>query len=579
MIAKEVIEEILSRADIVQIISNYINVIKKGNSYVAICPFHNDKNPSMQISRTKQIYKCFSCGAGGNVFTFVQDYEKISYLDAVRKVASLINYTSPLLEKKERIVDVETKEILKALNDTSTFYHYILSTSAGEEGKKYLLNRNITHEMIDYFSLGFAPMNGEMTIKQLRSKGNDVDVLDRAGILLHDKNSFTDRFRNRVVFPLFNEFSEVIGFSSRRINDSDEAKYVNSPASDLFNKSNVLYNYQNAKLESKKAGYCYIVEGFMDVFSLYQVGIKSCVALMGTAFTKNHAKMLKRLGVEIRLCLDGDEAGMHSMMNICPILDSELVDYRIVDYRGDTRDPDEIYNQDGKEALLALLNKLIKKNDFIISYLKNKYDLSSIDGKKEFISYLSKNVSFTNEIESEAFFQEISSLTRINMSTLKNQFNIGNIDEISLIKTNKKSSHVSKGMRIQRQLIYYLLNSKDAEKLIKSAEVNPFIDDKFILISNYIEEIRSIKSDFSINDLISLIQEMNGNKELINEIIDISESNNIYPDFTEEILNECLEAIQSVINKKRKKEVYNQASLELDELEKAKILDERKGVE
>lgn len=580
MIAKEVIEEILARADIVQVISNYINVIKKGNSYVAVCPFHNDTNPSMQISQTKQIYKCFSCGAGGNVFTFVQDYEKIPYADAVRKVASLINYTSHLLEKKERKVDIGTRNILKALNDTTTFYHYVLSTSAGEEGKKYLLNRNITHEMIDYFSLGFSPFNGELTIKQLRSKGNDVDTLEKAGILIHDRNSFSDRFKNRVIFPLFNEFNEIVGYSSRRIVNNDEAKYVNSPSSQLFNKSNVLYNYQNAQYEAKKVGYCYVVEGFMDVFSLYHAGIRSCVAIMGTAFTKNHAKLLKRLGVEIRLCLDGDEAGMHGMMNMCSILDSELIEYRIVDYQQDKRDPDEIFNQDGKDKLLALLNRLLKKNDFIIRYLKNKFDLTSIDGKKEFVGSLSKIVSFSNEIEAEAFFQEIASLTRINITTLKNQFNINNGEEILFVNhSSSRKSTVSKGTLIQRQLIYYLISNNEAIKAINSIDFNPFIDEKYMLIKNYIEEMISEKDNFSINDLLLLIQQMNGDKSLINEIIDITETNSIYPEYNDEIFNECLNSMKLVISKKRKEEIYNQASLELDELEKAKILDERKGVE
>ena len=578
MITREVLDDILSKTDIVPVISNYINVIKRGNDYVAVCPFHNDKNPSMSISTSKQIYKCFACGAGGNAFTFVQNFEKIPYLEAVKKVASLINYSSTELNFNERKIDEATKIRYKALDDAKNFYHYVLSTALGENGKKYFQERNISEEMIDYFSLGFSPSNGELTIKQLRGKNNDINVLDEVGISLHEKGIFTDRYHNRVIFPLTNEYGNTIGFSARKIDLSSEAKYVNTPSTILFNKSNVLYNYHNAKNESKREGYCYVVEGFMDVFSLYRSDIKACVALMGTAFTKYHAKMLKRLNVEIRLCLDGDEAGQHGMMKMCKILDEAQINYRIVDYNNDLRDPDEIFNQDGKDKLFQIANTLISKNDFIVKYLSKHYDLNSIDGKRNFVKELVQNVYFTDVLEKEAFIKEISSLTRISSNTLKNAFTNNNKDEdVIIVKNDISKKHFSRISNIQRQLIHFMLNSREARIQIKRCDINPFIDEDYMMIANFIDEVRSETENFTLNDVINTIQLMNGDQKYIRIISDIeSKKNN--QEYDEETFLQMIEMLKRELKKKEAIELFNQKALELDEISRARLLDERKEV-
>lgn len=578
MITREVLDDILSKTDIVPVISNYINVIKRGNDYVAVCPFHNDKNPSMSISTSKQIYKCFACGAGGNAFTFVQNFEKIPYLEAVKKVASLINYSSTELNFNERKIDEATKIRYKALDDAKNFYHYVLSTALGENGKKYFQERNISEEMIDYFSLGFSPSNGELTIKQLRGKNNDINVLDEVGISLHEKGIFTDRYHNRVIFPLTNEYGNTIGFSARKIDFSSEAKYVNTPSTILFNKSNVLYNYHNAKNESKREGYCYVVEGFMDVFSLYRSDIKACVALMGTAFTKYHAKMLKRLNVEIRLCLDGDESGQHGMMKMCKILDEAQINYRIVDYNNDLRDPDEIFNQDGKDKLFQIANTLISKNDFIVKYLSKHYDLNSIDGKRNFVKELVQNVYFTDALEKEAFIKEISSLTRISSNTLKNAFTNNNKDEdVIIVKNDISKKHFSRISNIQRQLIHFMLNSREARIQIKRCDINPFIDEDYMMIANFIDEVRSETENFTLNDVINTIQLMNGDQKYIRIISDIeSKKNN--QEYDEETFLQMIEMLKRELKKKEAIELFNQKALELDEISRARLLDERKEV-
>ncbi len=580
MIPQEVIKDILNKADIVQVISAYINVIKKGNGYVSVCPFHDDHNPSMQINPKLQIFRCFSCGTGGNVFTFVEKYEHVGFIDAVKKVAEIINYSSPLLQVQERKIDDKTKSLLKANLDASNFYHYVLSTNAGIKGKEYFNKRNISQEMIDYFSLGFAPENGQFTIKQLRSKDNEVNVLEEVGILIHEGSEFTDRFKNRVIFTLFNEYGEVIGFSGRRIEDNDEAKYVNSPSSKIFNKSNVLYNYQNAKNEALKENCCYVVEGFMDVFSLYRCNIKSVVALMGTAFTSLHAKQLKKLNVEIRLCLDGDEAGQHGILKMLPILDEAKINYKIVNYKGDKRDPDEIFNQDGEIKLKEIVNNLILKNEFIIQYFSDKNDLKIIDGKRNFVNEISKYIYFTDPLEKEAFTKEIASITGFNYNSLAKLFKSENNEELFVDFSINKQKIIQKKydgkQRIERQLIYYVLNNPDSFYLISQSEVFPFVDDIYLKIFSYLEEIRQDNTNYKINDVISLIQSMNDNQILVDEIIKINEEK--YPPCDNEIINECLTRMKELLKIRHEDDLLNQDAFALDEIARAKLLDQRKGV-
>lgn len=580
MIPQEVIKDILNKADIVQVISAYINVIKKGNGYVSVCPFHDDHNPSMQINPKLQIFRCFSCGTGGNVFTFVEKYEHVGFLDAVKKVAEIINYSSPLLQVQERIIDDKTKSLLKVNLDASNFYHYVLSTNAGIKGKEYFSKRNISQDMIDYFSLGFAPENGQFTIKQLRSKNNEVNVLEEVGILIHEGSEFTDRFKNRVIFTLFNEYGEVIGFSGRRIEDNDEAKYVNSPASKIFNKSNVLYNYQNAKNEALKENCCYVVEGFMDVFSLYRCNIKSVVALMGTAFTSLHAKQLKKLNVELRLCLDGDDAGQHGILKMLPLLDEAKINYKIVNYNGDKRDPDEIFNQDGETKLKEIANNLILKNEFIIQYFLNKNNLNTIDGKRNFVNEISKYIYFTDPLEKEAFTKEIASITGFNYNSLAKLFKSENNEELFVDFTISKQKVIQKKydakQRIERQLIHYVLNNPDSFYLISQSDVFPFVDDIYLKIFSYLEEIRQDNTNYNLNDVISLIQSMNENQMLVDEVIKINEEK--YPPCENEIINECLMRMKELLKIRHEDDLLNQDAFALDEIARAKLLDQRKGV-
>lgn len=563
MISPEIIEEIRQKANIVDVISSYIEVIKKGNSYLAVCPFHNDKNPSLHISTSKQIFKCFSCGKGGNVFTFVQDYEKIPFIDAVRKVANLIGFHSDELDKTVRAVDNSTKQVLSALKEASVLYSFTLKTNQGTKGAEYLKKRNISEDMSDYFSLGYCPEDGESSIKILRAKNISIESLDKAGIVVRENNRFLDRFKGRVIFPLFNEYDEVVGFSARRINDSDEAKYVNSINTDVFNKSKVLYNYQNALKEAHEAGYVYVTEGFMDVFALYQSGIKSSVALMGTAFTKEHAKLLKKLNVEVRLCLDGDEAGQHGMLKMLDILESEKIKYRIVNYKDCLLDPDEILQKYGSEVLKKFSSRLFERDDFVFQYYLKKYDLKTSDGKRDFsnqlVDYASK---LKNPIDREILLKKISEKTGISYESyvkITNQLEVNTEKEITK-KNNEKVSipvnpvenkkSITKLQRCEDKIISLLLNYPDAIYHYRQGN-NYFIDEIYSAIADYIIDNYELNNNqFDVSKLITTLSQKDDDisKKALDKIVELQD---IDPrqGYSDKLLDESISAMKEIIDK------------------------------
>ncbi len=394
MYPQDLIEAVLKHADIVQVVSSYIPVEKHGRSHLSICPFHDDKNPSMNISSEKQIFKCFSCGAGGNAIGFVQRYEKIPFAQAVRKVAQLSNFSDPrLVDDAPKIqVDASITRLYDCINDLQAYYRYGLAIPEGETARNYLLGRDITSDLWEKYGIGYAPMDGQTTVKFLQAKGHSLKSIDDIGIALARGEGTSDHNAGRVIFPLCDPNGQVVGFSARRIVNDDSSKYINSPEGPLFHKGNVLYNYHRAADPARHDGYCYLVEGFMDVMALDRAGIPQAVALMGTALTPEQIRLLRRLRCEIRLCLDGDGPGQAAMMKASLALAKAGLRFRVVDYAGDLRDPDEILRADGPEALANKLQNLVEAVDFQIAYYARSKRLGTPEEKKRalaaFLPYL-----------------------------------------------------------------------------------------------------------------------------------------------------------------------------------------------
>lgn len=391
------IDEIRRKADIVEVIGHYLKLVKAGSNYKAVCPFHDDTRPSLSISTSKQIYKCFVCNSGGNCFTFVQKYEHVSFMEAVKRVCEICHIDVPELKELAPEKPKEHAELYQAIKETAGFYHFSLRQSEGQEALEYLSKRNMTDDVIDHFNIGYAPLDNTRSIKLLRERFNySIDTLKDSGILGQSSNGFYDRYRDRIMFPLEDIQGETVGFSGRIYKeiDKDEPKYVNSPESLIFRKSSVLYNFKNARETCRKDNYLYVLEGFMDVIALYKVGFNSAVALMGTALTNEHIDLFKKLNVEIRLCLDGDEAGQMASYRSSQLLTKAGIKYKIVGTMQGGKDPDEILNSYGKDSLVDALNTLVEPVLFEMKFLLSHGHLLTLEQKEAFID--SKMTIFKN---------------------------------------------------------------------------------------------------------------------------------------------------------------------------------------
>ena len=417
-------QEIKSRADIVDVISHFINSVqKKGRRYVAMCPFHDDHDPSLQIDKDKQVFRCFVCDSGGDVFSFVQKYEKCSFMEAIRKVAEIIGYDDPRLHQRVSTIKVDESlaPIYNCLTELQKFYAYGLTTEEGKVARDYLDNRHLSNEQREKFGLGYAFKDGKVVVKYLQSKGFSLKNIENTGIGLVQTSGLNDNNAGRLIFPIHDHNGQVVGFSARRMIDDDSPKYVNSPDTKVFTKSNVLYNYHNAKQTAKHDGYVYVVEGFMDVFALDSIGISSCVALMSTKLTTKHVEMLRALGVEIRLCLDGDKPGQEAMMKIMAQLDEAKLPYRLVSIPLEIRDPDEILKQDGEEKLKVFVNSLVDPFNFALNYYKNISPLGTIeDRKKVIIHFLPVIASLNSQLEKDDYIYKLSEATGFATQAIKN---------------------------------------------------------------------------------------------------------------------------------------------------------------
>ncbi len=584
MIDQSIVEDILKRADIVDVISSYINVIKKGRSYVAVCPFHDDKNPSMMISKEKQIFKCFVCGTGGNAITFIQKYENISFENAVKKLAELIGYKDERLNIKSTASKQEEANapLYVTCEELTKFYMMTLLAKEGEEGKKYLTERFIDDDVIKQFRIGFCPNNPLISIKYLQAKNCTLKDIETIGVAGHSNGQYVDKNAGRVVFPLTDINGRVVGYSARKINNSDEAKYVNSPETPLFQKGNIIYNYANAKKTARLDGYCYLLEGFMDVIALYRAGVKSAVALMGTALTMQQVNLLKRLNVEIRLCLDSDNPGQMATLKAIELFDKANVKYRIVRRSNGPKDADEILDKYGKDNLIKWLNILIDKVQFAMNYFSRTNPLNTIDERKRFIlDFLPFLKNVNSELELEEYIVNIAKITKFDRKVITNA-----LEKYKKNNTREENANITLDIhperkalkRLQlteRMFVYQMLYSKEALEFYKDKDV-PLSNEIFSKIASYIMEYYRNHENMTINDLINSVAQSDDKERdvIVSSITELSFENR-YPECSNDLLNELYSIIQTERAKEYDNFIFEESTKGKSDVEQLRILRER----
>ncbi len=404
---EEIIEEVRMKNDIVDVISGYVKLQKKGSSYFGLCPFHNEKSPSFSVSPAKQMYYCFGCGAGGNVLTFLMEYEGYSFPEAMSALADRAGVTLPKIEySREARAQADLKAAILEVNKlAANYFYYQLKHEQGAAGYRYLTERQLSDETIVHFGLGYANKTSDDLYRYLKSKGYDDNLLAQTGLVAIEERGAHDKFWNRVMFPILDVNNRVIGFGGR-VMGAGEPKYLNSPETKVFDKSRNLYGLNFARASRER--YLLICEGYMDVIALHQAGFTNAVASLGTAFTSQHAVLLKRYTEQAVLTYDSDGAGVRAALRAIPILKDAGISVKVLNMQP-YKDPDEFIKHLGPDAFRERIAQA--KNSFLfeIDVLKQNYDMNDPEQKTRFYQETAKKLlEFPEALERDNYIQAIS---------------------------------------------------------------------------------------------------------------------------------------------------------------------------
>ena len=510
-LTSEKINEIRQSVDIVDVIGNYLPLEKKGRNYVTICPFHNDTHPSMSISPEKQIFMCFVCHHGGNVFTFLQDYLKISYIEAVKMVASMghVDLGNFTLYEGQKKVNQELEPYFQMHEEANRIYKHYLSTKPAILAKDYLTDRKITQDIIDYFEIGYAP-DKNILMSAFEKSGYSRMQAFASGLVIESKIGF-DRYRDRIMFPLHNSDGRVVGFSGRIYKKSqNEAKYINSPESKIFVKGETLYNYHRIKELVRDKENIIIVEGFMDVIALYKAGIENTVAIMGTAFTFEHLTMLKRLTRNIVLCLDGDQAGQNAMIKCIDTLVPQGFHVSVV-VIPQGMDPDEFLDKRGRDELLALFEHPISSLEFKMNYYYERTNTDNYEDRKQYLESMVKLINQLDDYVDRAYYSEqLEKKSGFSKEIIYNLLNkekkVQTVPIKKYVTYQGSQKIIDKYQKAERELLYFMMQDKKYAMQYE-AKAGYMFDHINRIIASYIIDYYRQYVVLEVADLISNIDD------------------------------------------------------------------------
>ncbi len=403
----DIIEEVRQKNDIVDVVSQYVKLTRKGSSYFGLCPFHNEKTPSFSVTPGKQMYYCFGCGAGGNVFNFIMEYENYTFGEALKHLADRAGVELPQIEysKEVREKAQERAELLEINKQAAQYFYYQLRTEKGAQGYQYLTGRGLSEETMRKFGLGYSDKFGGGLYQFLKSKGYGDDRLRESGLFnVDERHGMYDKFWNRVIFPIMDVNNRVIGFGGRVMGDG-KPKYLNSPETKIFDKSRNLYGLNVARTTRRK--YLILCEGYMDVISMHQAGFTNAVASLGTALTSGHASLLKRYTQEVLLLYDSDEAGVRAALRAIPILREAGVNSRVVNLRPH-KDPDEFIKNLGAEAFEERLEQASDSFMFRVSIAESEFPMEEPQGQNRFFERCAEMLlELKDELERNLYIEAI----------------------------------------------------------------------------------------------------------------------------------------------------------------------------
>tara|TARA_B100000029_G_scaffold514793_1_gene619027 strand:+ start:996 stop:2741 length:1746 start_codon:yes stop_codon:yes gene_type:complete len=472
-ISEQIIESIRSKADIIDTISGYIQLKKRGRNFFGICPFHDEKTPSFSVNQDKQIYKCFGCGAGGGSINFIMEIEKLDFVEAIKYLGEKYGVQIDLHQSvKENSIFSQLIEI----NDiVSTYYMNNLFKQSNSDVLNHLNSRGISSETIKEFKLGYADNSYDTVLKGIQSKKFKSDAMKQSGLFINTKNGYIDRFRSRIMFTIQNTAGKTVAFAGRVYNSNDSAKYVNSPETPLYVKSNILYGLYKTKNEIIKSSRAIVVEGYLDLLQLYQAGIKNIVAVSGTSFTEQHAKLIKRYCNEVFLAYDGDNAGISSAIKAAYILMKHGVNVKIVPLPIN-KDPDDWVKNEGPEPFLNALENSLEVIDF---EYKHKGEMKSSIELSQFIDKIINELKQIDDpIMQELQCKNLSRLCNVSEKNIIKKLSTISKKQYTTNKDNNKQNDSLKNLELVEQELIKLCFSADIDirKLI-----NERIDSNWII--------------------------------------------------------------------------------------------------
>ena len=518
----ELIEEVRSRNDIVDVISGYVRLTKKGSTYFGLCPFHNEKTGSFSVSPNKQMYYCFGCGAGGNVFTFLMQYENFSFPEALEALAERAGIELPKQEMSAQAKkEADKRQILLEINKAAGKYYYMLLRSEhGKQAYEYFKKRELSDATMQKFGLGYSDKYSDDLYRYLRKLGYDDAILKESGLVSIDEvRGGHDKFWNRAMFPIMDVHNKVIGFGGRVMGDG-EPKYLNSPETKVFDKSRNLYALNFARQTKKPQ--MLLCEGYMDVIALHQAGFDNAVASLGTAFTSGHASLLKRYTKEVYLTFDSDGAGIKAALRAIPILKEVGLTAKVINMKP-YKDPDEFIKALGAEEYQKRIDAAENSFMFEIRILEQKYDMKDPEGKTAFQTEVAKKLlDFTTELERNNYMEAVADKYHMSFEALRNLVNQlgtqgGLVKERTPLKSglNEKKHKKEDGMKqSQKLLLTWLIEYDNLYDKIKDI-ITPedFTEDIFRKVAELLYEQ---KKSGTVNpaQIISLFAEEEEQREV-----------------------------------------------------------------
>lgn len=554
--SEDLLSEIRDKNDIVTVVSEYVSLKKSGKNYIGLCPFHSEKTPSFTVNPDKQMFYCFGCGVGGNVYTFIMQKEHMSFPEAVRFLAERAGIILP--EEKEDPEYLEKLRLKKKFYEINRiaaryFYNCLVNSDQGVRALNYLKSRGISITTIKSFGIGYSLPDWEDLICYLKAKGYKETTLEKAGLAIKRKNGeeFYDRFRGRIMFPIFDIQNNIIGFGGRVLDDS-KPKYLNSPETEVYNKRKNLYglNFVKKHLVDDRI---LIVEGYMDVISLHQYGIKQAVASLGTSLTSEQAKLLRRYVKNVVVAYDADTAGISATLRGMDILKNAGLNVKVVMLPKGS-DPDEYIRRFGKEAFLEKVDKAYSLIDFKIKHLENQFDLKNLQGRVNFLNRVVPIISeIDNEIEKDAYIKKLSQKLNITEESIRLELKktsktlpVNGFKHNKGIKWNDNKERLkiitqSANIKAERDLINLMITDKSYYKRIfQEIDIDFFSDEDHKQIIKAISKGYENKNNLNSSEVIDYLED----ERLIRKASLIF-SGEVFFTETERVLQDCIKTLKT----------------------------------